>query len=139
MTTSPSPCRQQLSVRRNLETRVGRVPLIKKYKIGPNQLQFQKLSQELPAMNLWDNKYYEASGSHDFIETVAWASRRMIVFALATSDGFVALSGTLAQYQGFPQSARTQWLNLDPNNTSLRCALGIERRRFERMLKSVQF
>jgi hypothetical protein len=118
---------------------VGRVPLIKKYKIGPNQLQFQKLSQELPAMNLWDNKYYEASGSHDFIETVAWASRRMIVFALATSDGFVALSGTLAQYQGFPQSARTQWLNLDPNNTSLRCALGIERRRFERMLKSVQF
>ena len=75
----------------------------KEYKIGPNQLQFQKLSQELPAMNLWDNKYYEASGSHDFIETVAWASRRMIVFALAISNGFVALSGTLlAQYQGFP-------------------------------------
>jgi hypothetical protein len=92
-----------LSVRRNLETRVGRVPLIKKYKIGSNQLQFQKLSQELPAMNLWDNKNYEASGSHDFIETVGWASRRMIVFALAISNGFVVLSGTLlAQYQGFP-------------------------------------
>src|SRR4029077_3938217 len=33
------------------------------------------------------------------------------------------------------RSARTQWLNLDPNNTSPRCAFGIERRRFERMLK----
>ena len=67
--------------------------------MGSNQLQFQKLSQELPTMNLWDNKNYEASASHDFIETVAWASRRMIVFGLAISNGFVALSGTLlAQY-----------------------------------------
>ena len=40
-----------------------------------DQLQFQTLWQELRAINLWDRDY-EASESHDFIETAAWAARR---------------------------------------------------------------
>ena len=42
---------------------------------GSNQLQFQKLWQELRAINFWD-KDYEASESHDFVETAAWEARR---------------------------------------------------------------
>jgi hypothetical protein len=45
-------------------------------KFGSNQIRFQKLWQELPAMNLWDNKNYEASESHDFIERASCAARR---------------------------------------------------------------
>ena len=42
---------------------------------GSNQLQFQKLWQELRAINFWD-KDYEASESDDFIQTAAWEARR---------------------------------------------------------------
>ena len=52
-----------------------------------NQFQFQKLWQELPTMNLWDNKNYD-SGSHDFIETVAWASRRIDRFRIGYLERF---------------------------------------------------
>jgi hypothetical protein len=42
---------------------------------GSNQLQFQKLWQELRAINFWDRDY-QASKSHNFIETAAWEGRR---------------------------------------------------------------
>jgi len=44
-------------------------------KFGSNQIPFQKLWQELRAINLWD-KNYEASESHDFIERASCAARR---------------------------------------------------------------
>lgn len=49
--------------------------LVAKSENGSNQLQFQKLWQELRAINFWD-KDYEASESHDFVETAAWEARR---------------------------------------------------------------
>jgi hypothetical protein len=43
-------------------------------KFGSNLIPFQKLWQELRAINLWD-KNYEASESHDFIERASCAAR----------------------------------------------------------------